>query len=55
MNPLTQFKKIRILSLLIAPALVFLAALTALPASAAPPLTCGLTITSLTALFGPVR
>jgi hypothetical protein len=51
MNPLTQFKKIRILSLLIAPALVLLAALTALSASAAPPLTCGLTITSLTAPY----
>ena len=50
MNPLTQFKKIRALPLLIAPAVV-LAALTALPAGAAPPLTCGLTITSLTAPY----
>jgi quercetin dioxygenase-like cupin family protein len=44
MNPLTHFKKIRILSLLIVPAL---AVLTALPASAAPPQTCGLTVTGL--------
>jgi quercetin dioxygenase-like cupin family protein len=50
MNPLTQFKRISILPLLIAPALVVLAALTALPAGAAPapPLPCGLTISSLT-------
>jgi quercetin dioxygenase-like cupin family protein len=47
MNPLTHCKKIRILPLLIAPALVVFAALTALPASAAPPLTCGLTVTGL--------
>jgi hypothetical protein len=46
MNPLTHCQKI--LSLLIALALVVLAALTALPAGAAPPLTCGLTIRSLT-------
>src|SRR4030095_13786466 len=46
MNPLTQFKNIRVLPLLIAPALVVLAALTALPAGAAPPVQCGLTITS---------
>jgi quercetin dioxygenase-like cupin family protein len=44
MNPLTHFKKIRILSLLIVPAL---AVLTALPAGAAPPQTCGLTVTGL--------
>jgi hypothetical protein len=42
MNTLTQFK-IRTLPLLIAPALITLVALTALPAGAAPPLTCGLT------------
>jgi quercetin dioxygenase-like cupin family protein len=36
MNPLTQFKNIRILPLLIAPALVALAALTAVPARATP-------------------
>src|SRR5262249_7909850 len=47
MNPLTQFKKIRILPLLIASALVVFAALTALPAGAAPPQTCGLTVTGL--------
>lgn len=47
MNPLTQFKNIRVLPLLIAPALVVLAALTALPAGAAPPVQCGLAITSL--------
>ena len=39
MKPLTQFKKIRILPLLIAPALVALAALTATPAVATP--SCG--------------
>ncbi len=37
MNPLTQFKKIRILPLLIAPALVIIAALTAAPAPCNPP------------------
>jgi quercetin dioxygenase-like cupin family protein len=47
MNPLTQFKKIQILPVLIALALVVLAALTALPARAAPPQTCGLTVTGL--------
>jgi quercetin dioxygenase-like cupin family protein len=47
MNPLTHCKKIRILPLLIAPALVVFAALTALPAGAAPPATCGLTVTGL--------
>ena len=47
MNPLTHFKKIRILPLLIAPTAVVLAALTALPARAAPPQTCGLTVTGL--------
>ncbi|HLC12484.1 MAG TPA: cupin domain-containing protein [Chthoniobacterales bacterium] len=36
MNPLTQFKKIRILPLLIAPALIVGAALTAVPALATP-------------------
>jgi quercetin dioxygenase-like cupin family protein len=46
-NPLTRFKKIRILPLLIAPTVVVLAALTALPARAAPPQTCGLTVTGL--------
>jgi quercetin dioxygenase-like cupin family protein len=46
MNP-PNCKKIRILPLLIAPALVVFAALTALPAGAAPPLTCGLTVTGL--------
>jgi len=40
MNQLTQFKKIRILPLLIAPALVVIAALTAVPARATP--ACGL-------------
>ena len=55
MNPPTDLKKMRILPLLTAAILVVLAGLTALPAGAAPPLTCGLTITSLTALFGPVR
>jgi quercetin dioxygenase-like cupin family protein len=47
MNPLTQVKKIRTLPLLMAPALVMLAAFTTLPAAAAPPLTCGLTVTGL--------
>jgi quercetin dioxygenase-like cupin family protein len=47
MSPLTQFKKIRILPLLIAPTVVVLAVLTALPARAAPPETCGLTVTGL--------
>ena len=47
MNPLTQFKRIRILPLLIAPTLVVLATLTALPTRAAPPQTCGLTVTGL--------
>jgi hypothetical protein len=54
MNSLTQFKifeKISILPLLIAPMLVALAALTALSAGAAPPLTCGVTVTSLTAPY----
>jgi quercetin dioxygenase-like cupin family protein len=51
MNRLTQFEKTRILPLLIAPTVVVLAALTAAPAGAAPPLTCGLTITSLTAPY----
>jgi hypothetical protein len=44
MNPLTHCKKIRILPLLIAPILAVFAALTA---GAAPPLTCGLTVTGL--------
>ena len=47
MNPLAQLKKIRVIPRLIAPALVALAALTALPAGADPPLTCGLTVTGL--------
>ena len=47
MNPLTYFKRIRILPLLLASALFVFAALTALPAGAAPPLTCGLTVTGL--------
>jgi quercetin dioxygenase-like cupin family protein len=47
MNALTQVKKIRTLPLLMAPALVILAGFTTLPVDAAPPLTCGLTITSL--------
>jgi quercetin dioxygenase-like cupin family protein len=42
MNSPIQFKKLSILPLLIAPALVVLAVLTALPAGAAPPPTCGL-------------
>ena len=46
MNAVTQFQKTRILPLLIALAVV-LAALTAVPASAAPPQTCGLTVTGL--------
>ena len=36
MNPLTQFKKIRILPLLIAPALIIIAVLTPVPAGATP-------------------
>jgi quercetin dioxygenase-like cupin family protein len=51
MNPLTQCKKISITPLVIGLALVVLAALTALPAGAAPPITCGLTVTSLTAPY----
>ena len=47
MNLRTQFKKILTLPLFIAPALVVFAALTALPAGAAPPVTCGLTVTGL--------
>jgi quercetin dioxygenase-like cupin family protein len=46
MNPLTHFKKVLTLPLLVALAVV-LAVLTALPAGAAPPLTCGLTVTGL--------
>jgi quercetin dioxygenase-like cupin family protein len=45
MNPLTQFKNIRILPLLIAPALVALGALTAAPAMATP--NCGVTTSNL--------
>jgi quercetin dioxygenase-like cupin family protein len=45
MKPLTQFKKIRILPLLIAPALVTLTALTAAPALATP--NCGVTTSNL--------
>jgi quercetin dioxygenase-like cupin family protein len=37
MNSLTQFKKISVLPLLIAPALIIIAALTAIPALATPP------------------
>ena len=47
MNPLTRFKKIRILPLLIAPALAALAALTPAPAFATP--SCGFTSTNLLA------
>jgi quercetin dioxygenase-like cupin family protein len=47
MNPLTQFKKISILPLLIAPTLVVLAALTALPARADPPQVCRLSVRGL--------
>jgi quercetin dioxygenase-like cupin family protein len=47
MNPLTQLKQTRILPLLIAPALVALAALTAAPAGATP--SCGFTSTNLLA------
>jgi quercetin dioxygenase-like cupin family protein len=47
MNPLTQFKKILTLPLLFASALVVFAALTALPAGAATPLTCGLTVAGI--------
>jgi quercetin dioxygenase-like cupin family protein len=45
MNPLPHFKKIRILPLLIAPALIALATFTAVPARATP--SCGLTSTNL--------
>ena len=45
MNPLTQFKKIRILPLLIAPALAALVALTPAPARATP--ACGVTTVDL--------
>ena len=45
MNPLTYFNRIRILPLLIAPALVLLAALIAAPARATP--TCGVVATNL--------
>jgi hypothetical protein len=55
MNPLTQFKKILTLPLLVALAVV-LAALTALPAGAAPPLTCGTDYhVAYCTLFGPLR
>jgi quercetin dioxygenase-like cupin family protein len=47
MNLITHFRKIRSLSLLITSAVVALAALTALPAGAAPPQTCGLTVRGL--------
>jgi quercetin dioxygenase-like cupin family protein len=47
MNPPNHHKKMRILPFLTTAMLVFLAALTALPASAAPPLTCGLTVRGL--------
>ena len=45
MNPLTHFKKIRILPLLIAPAMVIIAVLAAVPARATPG--CGTTNTNL--------
>ena len=45
MNRLTQFKKMRILPLLIVPALVALVALTAVPAQATP--NCGVTTSNL--------
>jgi quercetin dioxygenase-like cupin family protein len=45
MNPLSQFKRIRILPLVVAPALVTLAAFTAVPARATPG--CGFTSTNL--------
>jgi quercetin dioxygenase-like cupin family protein len=45
MNTLTNFKKPQILSLLIAPALVIIAALTAVPARATP--SCGVTTSNL--------
>jgi quercetin dioxygenase-like cupin family protein len=45
MNPLTHRKKIRILPLLIAPALITVATLTAVPARATP--SCGITTTNL--------
>ena len=51
MNPLTHCKKI--LSLFIAPMVVVLAALTALSARAAPPQTCGLTVTGVIDLSNP--
>jgi quercetin dioxygenase-like cupin family protein len=47
MNPLTHFKKIRILPLLIALMFVALTALMAVPALGAPPLTCGVHVTGL--------
>ena len=47
MNPLTHLKKITILPVLTTAMLVVLAALTTLPAGAAPPLTCGLTVRGL--------
>jgi quercetin dioxygenase-like cupin family protein len=47
MNRLTHFKKLQIVTLLIAPALVVLGGVTALPAGAAPPVTCGLTVTGI--------
>ena len=45
MNPLTHFKEIRIVPLLIAPALVIIAVLAAVPARATPG--CGTTNTNL--------
>jgi quercetin dioxygenase-like cupin family protein len=47
MNSLSQLRKYQSCHLIIAPMLVVLAALTALPAGAAPPLTCGLTVRGL--------
>jgi quercetin dioxygenase-like cupin family protein len=47
MNSLSQLRKYQSCHLIIAPMLVVLAALTALPAGAAPPLTCGVHVTGL--------
>jgi quercetin dioxygenase-like cupin family protein len=47
MNSLTQLRKYQSCHLVIAPMLIVLAALSALPAGAAPPLTCGLTVRGL--------
>lgn len=47
MNPLTHFKAIPNVSFLIAPMLFVIAGLSVVPAEAAPPLTCGLTVTGV--------